>query len=91
MRPDRCAYQCVCIDAHGQHLALRPQNAGTGYIIDESGHLSHSSVTEDASAQGEDLVVEESATPVTEGTMESQALGCGHCIKKGTQLYGGSR
>ena len=55
------------------------------------GHCSHSSVAEDTDAQVEDLVVEKSVTPVTEGTMESQALGCGHCIKKGTQLYGGSR
>ena len=79
------------MDIIQQHLALRPQNAGTGYIVDKSGHLLCSSVTEDANAQVEDLVVEESVTPVTEGTMESQALGCGHCIKKGTQLYGGSR
>ena len=74
-----------------QHLALGPRNAGTEYVIDEYGHLSHPSVAEDADVQVEDLEVEESVTPVTEGTTESRALGCGHCIKKGTWTYGGSR
>ena len=45
-----------------QHLASGPRSAGTGYVIDEDGHLSRSSVTEDANAQ-----VEESVTPVIEG------------------------
>jgi hypothetical protein len=74
-----------------QHLASGPRNAGTGFVVDEYGHLSRSSIAEDADAQVEDSEVEESATPVTEGATESRALGRGHRMKKGTWPYGGSR
>ena len=73
-----------------QHLALGPQSPGTGYVVDEDGHLSCSSITEDADSKVEDLQeeVEESVTPVIQGTTESR-LGHGHHIKKSTQHAAG--
>jgi len=38
-----------------QHLALGPQSPGTGYVVDEDGHLSRSSITEDADSKVEDF------------------------------------
>ena len=38
-----------------QHLALGPQSPGTGYVVDEDGHLLCLSITEDADSKVEDL------------------------------------
>lgn len=74
-----------------QHLALGPQSADTGYVVDEDGLL-RSSATEDADSKVEDLEdVEASVTLMIQGAMESRVLGRGHRIKKGTHPYGGSR
>ena len=75
-----------------QHLALGPQGTNTGYVVDEDGLLSCLSAAEDADSKVEDLEeVEVSMTPMIQGAVESQVLGSGHCTKKGTCPYGGSR
>lgn len=82
----RYYYPVVChTRAHHPSSGRRPSSHISP--VNKDGHLSRSSVAEDADAQVENSEVEESVTLVIEGATESRVLGHGHRVKKGTRGY----